>query len=47
MKKIEIKALIRSLKNVKKQGGKHVYYEGTLLVKESGNEIILSTEKQW
>jgi uncharacterized UPF0146 family protein len=47
MKKVKIKSLIKTLKDVKMRGGKHVRYEGTLYVKETGNEIILSTEKQW
>ncbi|MFN3802641.1 hypothetical protein [Belliella pelovolcani] len=47
MKKTKIKSLIKHLKDVKKRGGKFVHYEGTLIVLETGNEIILSTERQW
>ena len=47
MKKIKIKALIKSLKDVKKQGGKFVHYEGTLIIYETGNQIILTTEPQF
>jgi methionine aminopeptidase len=47
MKKVKIKSLIQSLKDVKKRGGKFVHYEGTLVVLETGNEIILTTEPQW
>ncbi len=46
MKKIKIKTLIKSLKDVKKRGGKFVHYEGTLIVYETGNQIILTTETQ-
>ena len=47
MKKVKIKSLIKSLKEVKNRGGKFVYYEGTLIVYETGNEIILTTEPQF
>jgi hypothetical protein len=43
---IKIKSLIKSLKEVKKRGGKFVHIEGTLIVYKTGNEIILSTEPQ-
>ncbi|EOZ96150.1 hypothetical protein A33Q_2743 [Indibacter alkaliphilus LW1] len=46
MKKTKIKSLIKHLKDVKKRGGKFVHYEGTLIVLETGNEIIISTEPQ-
>ncbi|AFL83524.1 hypothetical protein Belba_0877 [Belliella baltica DSM 15883] len=47
MKKVKLKTLIKALKEVKKKGGKYVQYEGTLFIKEMGNEIILTTEMQW
>lgn len=47
MKKVKLKTLIKALKEVKKKGGKYVQFEGTLFVKETGNEIILSTEPQF
>jgi hypothetical protein len=47
MKKVKIKSLIKSLKEVKNRGGKFVHYEGTLIVYETGNEIILTTEPQF
>lgn len=47
MKKVKIKSLIKTLKDAKRRGGKRVWYEGTLYVKETGNEIILTTEPQW
>jgi hypothetical protein len=46
MKKVKIKSLIKSLKEVKKRGGKFVHIEGALIVYKTGNEIILSTEPQ-
>lgn len=47
MRKVKIKLLIQSLKEVKKRVGKFVHYEGTLIVLETGKEIILTTEPQW
>jgi hypothetical protein len=46
MKKVKIKSLIKSLKDVKKRGGKFVHFEGTLIVYKTGNETTLSTEPQ-
>ncbi|MGY6521459.1 MAG: hypothetical protein ACXIUD_07015 [Mongoliitalea sp.] len=46
MKKVKIKTLIKGLKDVQKRGGQFVHYEGTLIVLETGNEIILTTEPQ-
>lgn len=46
MKKVKIKTIIKELKDVKKRGGKFIHYEGTLIVLETGNEIILTTEPQ-
>lgn len=46
MKKVKIKTLIKELKDSKKRGGKFVHYQGTLIVFETGNEIILTTEPQ-
>lgn len=46
MKEISLDQLIKSLQNTKDRGGKTVKYDGTLLVPETGNEIILTTKKQ-
>jgi hypothetical protein len=46
MKEISLDQLIKSLQEARAKGGKTVKYKGTILVPETGNEIIISTEKQ-
>lgn len=47
MKTLKIKELIKELKKAKKKGAKNVNFEGTLMLSELNNDIIISTEAQW
>ncbi|WP_157807021.1 hypothetical protein [Algoriphagus formosus] len=47
MKDLKIKNLIKELKKAKKKGAKKIQFEGTLLIAELDNEIIVSTKPQW
>jgi hypothetical protein len=44
---LPIKILITRLQEQMKKGGKNVKISGTVLVPETGNSIIVSTEKQF
>jgi hypothetical protein len=44
---LPIKILIARLQEQMKKGGKNVKISGTVLVPETGNSIIVSTEKQF
>ncbi len=46
-KTIKIEELIELLQYQLSKGGKTVQYQGTLLVPERGNTIIITTEKQY
>ncbi len=46
MKEISLDQLIKSLQDARARGGKTVRYKGTIMVPETGNEIILTTERQ-
>ena len=46
MKSISITELIKLLENEIKNGAINVQIDGTILISELGNKIIISTEKQ-
>lgn len=46
MKTITIETLIAYLEVEKSKGGKTVQYQGTLLIPERGNLILITTEYQ-
>lgn len=46
-KTIDINELIKILEQERNNGGKTVGYEGTVLVVETGNSIIITTKKQY
>ncbi len=46
MKEVDIDKLIQYLENEKKDGATKVQYVGTLMCKETGNTIVLTTEEQ-
>lgn len=46
MKKVEIKDLIEFLKYELNRGASYVEFEGTILIPENGNKVLLTTEKQ-
>jgi hypothetical protein len=47
MKEISLDQLIKSLQDARARGGKTVKYKGTILVPETGNEIIISSDPQF
>lgn len=47
MKTLTIVELIELLENEKKNGASIVQVEGTILIPDNGNKIIITTQKQW
>ncbi|QYH38458.1 hypothetical protein GYM62_06460 [Algoriphagus sp. NBT04N3] len=47
MRTLKIKDLIKELRKAKKKGANNVNFEGTLMLSELNNDIIISTEAQW
>lgn len=46
MKEVNLSDLIKWLQESEKKGGKTAKIKGTIMVPETGNEIIISTERQ-
>ena len=46
MKETNLECLIAALKELQSKGIKTVQFEGTLMSKEDGNTIVLTTENQ-
>jgi len=47
MKTLTIVELIELLENERKNGASIVQVEGTILIPDNGNKIIITTQKQW
>lgn len=46
MKEVNLSDLIKWLQKSQEKGGKTALIKGTIMVSETGNEIIISTERQ-
>ena len=44
---ITLDELIKRLEEEKRRGGKNVSINGTLIVPENGNSVVITNEKQW
>ena len=42
-----LEELIKRLEEEKSRGGKTVSINGTLIVKETGNSVVITNEQQW
>lgn len=47
MKTLTIVELIELLENERKNGASIVQVEGTILIPDNGNKIIITTQEQW
>lgn len=47
MKTLTIVELIELLENERNNGASIVQVEGTILIPDNGNKIIITTQKQW
>jgi hypothetical protein len=44
---ISIDELIKRLEEEKNKGGKTLAIDGTLIVKENGNSVVITNKQQW
>jgi hypothetical protein len=44
---IALDELIKRLEEEKRKGGKTIAIDGTLIVKENGNSVVITNQQQW